>query len=427
MPTLVVVGAQWGDEGKGKIVHYLSERADLIVRYQGGNNAGHTVVHDKKLLAFHLLPSGLLFPGKKGVIGHGVVVDPESLREEVEFIERQGIKVGGRLKISLGAHIVFPYHLRLDALQESGRSGIGTTKRGIGPTYVDKAGRVGIRLAEYLDSDFPHWLDRALERRQPELKELGVPLSKLRHAAMESRKKHLKFMRSMAADTVAMIHNAIEKKQRILFEGAQGTMLDIDFGTYPFVTSSHPTAGGACVGAGVGPKDIDDVLGVTKAYTTRVGSGPFPTEMEMALAERLREKGREYGATTGRPRRIGWLDLVQLRYAIRVGGIRSLAMTKLDTLAGVHPLKVCVAYKHKGRTLTDFPVSVQWQAEVTPVYEELPGFDGDLGDIRQFSKLPKACQDYVRYVEKKVGVPISIASVGQSREATILRDNRLFR
>ena len=426
MSTLVVVGAQWGDEGKGKIVHFLGERADLIVRYQGGNNAGHTVIHDKKVLAFHLIPSGLLFPGKTGILGHGVVVDPASLKEEVLFIERQGVKIAGRLKVSLGAHVVFPYHLRLDALQETS-GGIGTTKRGIGPTYVDKAGRVGIRLAEYLDSDFPHWLDRALQRRHAELKDLGVPLAQLRHAAMASRQKLVRWIRPYAADTVALLHTALEKKQNVLFEGAQGVMLDLDFGTYPFVTSSHPSAGGACVGAGVGPGHIDDVLGVTKAYTTRVGSGPFPTEMEMALAERLREKGREYGATTGRPRRIGWLDLVQLKYAVRVSGIRSLAMTKLDTLSGFDPIKVCVGYRHKGRTLTDFPVSIQWQEEVKPVYEELPGFDGDLSGVRDFKKLPANCQAYVRYVERKLGVPVSIASVGQSREATILRDGKLFR
>jgi adenylosuccinate synthase len=426
MPTLSVVGAQWGDEGKGKIVHYLSERADWIVRYQGGNNAGHTVLHGNKLLAFHLVPSGLLFPGKKGIIGHGVVVDPAALKEEVEFLGRQGVRLAGRLYLSLGTHVVFPYHLRLDAHQESA-GGIGTTRRGIGPCYVDKAARVGIRLAEYLDSDFPHWLDRALERRSAELKTLGQPIHELRKAALASRAGLLRWVKPFCADTVVLLHEALARKESILFEGAQGVMLDLDFGTYPFVTSSHPSAGGVCVGAGVGPGAIDDVLGVAKAYTTRIGAGPFPTEMEAPLAERLREKGKEYGATTGRPRRIGWLDLVQLRYAARVSGIRTLAMTKLDTLSGIGPIKVCVGYRYKGRLLKDFPAACSAQEEARPVYEELPGFEGELSDIRSFSKLPASCKSYVRWVERKLGVPVSIVSVGQSREATILRDRNLFR
>lgn len=423
MPNLVIVGAQWGDEGKGKVVHYLSERAHDIVRYQGGNNAGHTVVHDNQKFATHLIPAGVLFPGKRGIIGNGVVVNPKEFLEEIEFLREKGVNLKGRLVISLGAHVVLPHHLLLDAAHESGNKPIGTTKKGIGPCYTDKAARRGIQLVDYLDAKaFRELLEETLEANRPEIERCGGSVAQLLQKSLEGQKLYGPKLKPYAVDTVPMLQHSLARNRWVLFEGAQGVALDLDLGTYPFVTSSSTVAGGVCAGAGVGPTQIQDVMGVTKAYVTRIGTGPFPTEMDKDLAHHLREKGQEYGATTGRPRRIGWLDLVQLKRAVQTSGINRLVMTKLDTLADVNPLKVCVAYKVGSKTVTDFPVSVAALNKAKPVYKVLPGFPGDISGARKLSDLPAKALRYVEFVEKFVGTPISLVSVGREREATIVRD-----
>lgn len=411
--NLTVVGAQWGDEGKGKIVHYLAEFAEVIVRYQGGNNAGHTVIYKGKTLALHLIPSGVLFPRRQAVLGHGMVIDPKGFYEEIRTLKERGISVQGRLHVSLGAHVVLPYHVLLDHRQEETGLPIGTTRRGIGPCYSDKVGRCGIQVADYLDRErFVPLLEQNLRQKK---------MANLKKQILGDYPRLAGFLRPFAADTVSWLDRALRQKKKVLFEGAQGVMLDVDCGTYPFVTSSNTAAGGVCTGAGVGPKAVGGVLGVAKAYTTRVGTGPFPSEMEKFLAGFLREKGREYGATTGRPRRIGWLDLVQLKRAVQVSGIDSLALTKMDTLSGIHPIKVCTAYRHGGKTLKDFPVSRRLQAEVEPVYEILPGFEGDLSGVRRYRDLPPGARAYISFIERRLGIGVSIVSVGQGREATIVR------
>lgn len=422
MPALVVVGAQWGDEGKGKIVHFLGEGADWVVRYQGGDNAGHTVVFDGQKYALHLIPSGILQPGVKNVIGDGVVVNPRAFVEEIKMLEGRGIKVKGRLFLSLAAHVILPYHVYLDTLREEGGRGIGTTKKGIGPCYEDKVARIGVRVADYLDAEaFRKLVRRNLKVRAAELAKVK-PLKAIEEEVFDGYEARRKFLASFAADTGLLLDAARRKGAKMLLESAQGSMLDLDHGTYPFVTSSNPIAGGACVGAGIGPTAITAVNGVTKAYTTRVGLGPFPTELDGHIAHYIREVGKEYGTTTGRPRRIGWLDVPQLRAAIRMNGLTSLTMTKLDTLSGVHPIKVCVGYKLGGKKVSEFPVSRRAQLEVEPVYESYPGFSGDLGGARKFSDLPRGAREYVLAVEARLGVPILIVSVGQSREQTIVRD-----
>jgi adenylosuccinate synthase len=425
MPNLVVVGAQWGDEGKGKIVHYLSLKAQDIVRYQGGNNAGHTVIHRGEKMALHLVPAGVLFPGKRGIIGNGVVINPREFLEEIEFVRSKGIEVRGRLFVSHGAHVVLPHHLLLDAVHESGDRPIGTTKKGIGPCYTDKAARRGVQLVDYLDLDaFTALLDQTLEANRPEILRCRGSVKDLRKKALAEQKKIAPLLKPYCLDTIPLLHKSLESKRWVLFEGAQGVALDLDLGTYPFVTSSSTVAGGVCAGAGVGPTVIEDVLGVTKAYVTRIGTGPFPTEMPKALGDALREKGQEYGATTGRPRRIGWLDLVQLKRAVQISGIRRLAMTKLDTLSDLHPIKVCVAYKINGKTVVDFPISARLVQKAKPVYKTLPGFAGDLSSARKMGDLPPKARAYVEWVEKFLKTPVTIVSVGREREATILRDRK---
>ncbi len=423
MPALVVVGAQWGDEGKGKIVDYLARRSDFVVRYQGGNNAGHTVVFDGKTFALHLVPSGILLPRVRNIIGGGLVVSPQAFREEVELLRRRGIRIRGRLHVSLSAHVILPHHILLDTLREEGGRGIGTTKRGIGPCYEDKVARIGIRVADYLEPQlFRGLLQQSLKVRAAELERIK-PVRAIEADVWRDYEPLRRYLKPFCADTALVLRQGLAQGKRLLLESAQGSMLDLDFGTYPFVTSSNPVAGGACTGAGIGPTAVDGVLGVTKAYTTRVGLGPFPTELEGAAARYLREVGKEYGVTTGRPRRIGWLDLPQLRCAVRVNGITALAMTKLDTLSGIHPIKACVAYRLRGRRVREFPLSRGDQLAVEPVYERFPGFSGDLHGVRRFSDLPKTAREYVSAVERRLGVPIPIVSVGQSREQTIVRRN----
>ena len=424
MSTLIVVGAQWGDEGKGKIVHLLGKKADYIVRYQGGNNAGHTVVFDGKHFVLHQIPSGILQPGKRCIIANGVVLDPWALKEEAEFLESRGIRVKDRLFVSAWAHLILPYHRYLDALRESGSGKIGTTKRGIGPAYSDKVGRIGIRLADFMEPDaFRDLIELNLQAKCPLLNGV-VTKDKLREETFKDYDALRSFFEPLVADTPALLQKALARDNDILFEGAQGTMLDVDFGTYPFVTSSNPIAGAACVGSGVGPGAIDEVLGVVKAYTTRVGDGPFPTELKDKTGDFLRERGQEFGATTGRPRRCGWFDAVVVRHSVRISGITRVALTKLDVLEGINPIRVCTAYKVDGKVIKDFPASRRAQGAVEPVYKEMPGFTGPVKGITQYAKLPKAAQNYVKFLEKEIGAPMTFISMGRSREETIAMDKK---
>lgn len=419
MSTLVVVGTQWGDEGKGKVVHYLSQQADLIVRYQGGNNAGHTLIFENKPFVLHLIPSGILFPEKTCIITNGVVVNPKSLYEEAQILQKKKIGLKGRFFVSESAHVILPYHKYLDELRERGKIRIGTTRRGIGPAYADKVTRLGIRVVDYLEEKvFLDLLERNLKEKAPLLRKI-VPVEQIRKEILADYKMLVRFMKPYVTNTSVLLEKAIKEKQNILFESAQGTMLDLDFGTYPFVTSSNPISGGSCVGAGIGPTKIQSVLGVVKAYTTRVGEGPFPTELHDDMGNHLRERGQEYGATTGRPRRCGWFDAVLVRHAVRVNGLDNLIITKLDCLEGIKTIKICVGYKHKGKVVNEFPASRLMQAECTPVYEEMPGFDGSIRGVTRFADLPKNAQRYIKRLEELSGANIALISLGRKREETI--------
>lgn len=422
--TDVIVGVQWGDEGKGRVVDALAGRSGVVVRYQGGANAGHTVVVGDEKFVFHLLPSGILYPGKLCVIGNGVVIDPETLFKELDDLKKRG-KPLARLVISHGAHVVMPYHKLLDRLAEGARSEgsrIGTTGRGIGPCYSDKFGRVGIRAEDLVNPGIlKEKLMMNIEQKNEILTKIygAGPLESdtVYEAALEWGRR----MEPMLGDAFLEIHTALETGINVLFEGAQGTLLDVDHGTYPFVTSSSPCSGGACTGAGIGPGRIDRVIGVTKAYCTRVGEGPFPTEDKGSLGELLRTKGGEFGATTGRPRRCGWNDLVAVDYAVKVNGIDGLALTKLDVLSGFEKISVCTAYEIDGKVRKIFPSSCAELAKAKPVFEELPGWKEDIGGCRRFEDLPLAAQDYIRFIEERVSVPVILIGVGQGREDTILR------
>ncbi len=421
MSTLVVLGTQWGDEGKGKVVHYLAADSDYIVRYQGGNNAGHTLIYQDKPFVLHLIPSGILFPKKICMITNGVVVDPKALKEEIDVLKKKKIPVDGRFFVSERAHVILPYHKLIDGMLESDttKTKIGTTKKGIGPCYTDKVRRVGIRVIDYIDKEvFVELLDQNLKEKEDMLKKV-CDIKKLRKEILKDHEVLSKFLKKYAADTSLMLAEAIKKKKKILFESAQGTMLDLDYGTYPFVTSSNPTSGGASTGTGMGPACVDDVLGVVKAYTTRVGEGPFPTELFDKTGEFLRDKGQEYGATTGRPRRCGWFDAVVLRHSVRVNGIKRLILTKLDCLEGLDKIKVCVAYKYKGKILKEFPASRIVQRDCKPVYEELPGLDGKVAGVKSYDKLPKNAKKYIKRLEELVGAKIDLVSLGRKREETI--------
>ncbi len=425
MSTLVVVGVQWGDEGKGKIVHLLGRQAKLVVRYQGGNNAGHTVIFDGKHFVLHLIPSGILQPGIRCLIGNGVVVDPEALHEEILFLEKRKIKVKNRLFISDAAHVILAYHRDLDCLREdnAGQGKIGTTRRGIGPTYSDKVGRTGIRVADYLNPTvFRPLLERNLREKAPLLSRFGS-MTQHRNKVLKKYNYMRNFLAPYVTNGPLMVHEAIEKRQKVLFESAQGTMLDVDFGTYPYVTSSNPVAGGVSIGSGLAPTEIDDVLGVVKAYTTRVGEGPFPTELTDELGETLRQRGMEFGATTGRPRRCGWFDAVAVRHAVRVNGARWLAQTKLDVLEGVHPLQICVAYRVGNKIVKEFPTDREQQAIAQPVYESMPGFTDSIRGMRRYAQLPLNAKRYIRRMEELIGARFAMISLGRSREETIILDS----
>jgi adenylosuccinate synthase len=425
MSTLVIVGTQWGDEGKGKITDYLAEKADVVVRYQGGNNAGHTVEKEGIQYKLHLIPSGILYSEKICIIGNGVVIDPASLIEEIDNLQKQGISVDN-LKISDRAHIVFPYHIKQDELEEisKGKNDLGTTKRGIGPCYMDKSERIGIRVCDLLKPKvFEEKLRRNVEKKNKLFKELygaeGFDFEEMYRKYLEYAEK----IKPFVTDTTVLLYDLIKGGKKVLFEGAQGTLLDLDLGTYPYVTASHPIAGGVTVGAGIGPTMIDEVIGVVKAYTTRVGKGPFPTELFDENGEFLREKGHEYGTTTGRARRCGWLDAVILKYSVRVSGMTHFALTKLDTLTGLKKIKICTGYKFNGRIITDFPASLEDLAQCEPVYEEFDGWEEDIQGAKTFDDLPYNAQKYIRRIEELIGIKAAIISVGPERNQTIvLRD-----
>ncbi len=423
MSGLVVLGAQWGDEGKGRFVDYLAEKADAVIRYQGGNNAGHTVELGEKQYKLHLVPSGILYAGKTCIIGNGVVVDVASLIEEMRSLEKTGLSMD-HLYISDRAHVVMPYHRLLDGLSEKsvGEGAIGTTGRGIGPAYVDKMNRTGIRVCDLMDTEaFPLILKRVLDQKNDIISKVynGKPFSF--DAMLEDYRGYAEVLRKHVRDTSLMANELYDAGKNLLFEGAQGTMLDIDYGTYPFVTSSNPISGGACIGAGVGPKCIDRVLGVAKAYTTRVGNGPMVTELFDETGNRLREKGNEYGATTGRPRRCGWFDAVVVRYAVRISGMTGLAITRVDTLGGFDKVKICTAYDCGGRIFEHFPPEISLQENCKPVYEEMEGWDDDISHIREFSKLPKTAQAYIKRLEELCKAPVAMIGVGAKREECVIR------
>jgi adenylosuccinate synthase len=425
MSVTVLVGAQWGDEGKGKIVHFLSREADVVARYQGGANAGHTVVSGGRQFVLHLLPVGALWPQVTCVIGGGVVIDPIDLLAEIEELRQAKIDLSKRLFISHQAHLVMPYHKLLDRMAEekSSREKIGTTGRGIGPAYVDKVARTGIRIVDLLD----HRVLREKLRRN--IEEKNLLLSRIYDTEQLDEeqivREYLDFDQRIdpfVKDVSVFLSEAIQAGKRILLEGAQGTLLDVDAGTYPFVTSSNPTVGGALTGLGIGPRAIDEVIGVMKAYTTRVGHGPFPTELSDDLGGRLRETGGEFGATTGRPRRCGWFDAVVARYSARVNGVDAWAITKLDVLTGIDPLRVCVAYEDGRRTYRNFPAVPHILEACRPVYEELPGWKEPIESARNWNDLPSNARDYLHFIEESTKVPVKIISVGADQEMTIQRN-----
>lgn len=427
MSIVVVVGAQWGDEGKGKIVDLYTQHADVVVRYGGGANAGHTLVVDGNKIVLHLIPSGVLHKTTKCVLAQGTVVDPGVLLREMDEVATRGLLGPGKFVISDRAHIVLPHHPLIDGLREgeAGKNAIGTTKRGIGPAYEDKIARRGIRMGDILDrARFAEKLERNRTAWEPVVKALGGTLP----AMSDTLDAYLAYgakLKPYITDTSRFVAEAIAKKQRVLLEGAQGTMLDVDHGTYPFVTSSNTIAGGACAGAGVGPTVIDEVVGITKAYATRVGGGPFPTELHGQEGERLREVGAEFGATTGRPRRCGWLDLPALRYAIRINGVGSLAVTKLDVLSGLNEVRLCTHYTRGTETLTDVPYDDFDQ--LVPVYETMPGWTEDITRGRTLNDLPAAARNYVKRIEELAACEVSLVSVGADRSETILLRNPFAR
>ncbi|NEN87490.1 MAG: adenylosuccinate synthase [Okeania sp. SIO3H1] len=422
MANVIVIGAQWGDEGKGKITDLLSKSADVVVRYQGGVNAGHTVVVDGQTFKLHLIPSGILYPDTECIIGSGTVIDPKVLIEELDQVEALGISTSN-LMISQAAHVTMPYHRLIDRASEERRGSqkIGTTGRGIGPTYADKSERTGIRMIDLMSPD------RLREQINWTVNYKNVILEKLYNLSPldpdEVVKEYLEYaerLRPNVIDASLKIYNAIQRRRNILFEGAQGTLLDLDHGTYPYVTSSNPVAGGACVGTGVGPTMIDRVIGVAKAYTTRVGEGPFPTEAKDDIGTLLRDRGAEFGTTTGRERRCGWFDAVIGRYAVRINGMDCMAITKLDVLDELSEIKVCVAYDMEGERCEDFPSSSLQLAKCKPIYETLPGWQQPTIDCRSLEDLPKQALDYLRFLAELMNVPIAIVSLGASRDQTIV-------
>ncbi len=422
MSTIVVVGTQWGDEGKGKIVDFLAAQADVVARFQGGSNAGHTVVADGHDFKLHLLPSGILYPGCTCIIGNDVVLDPVCLLKELDDLKTVG-KTADGLRISNRAHVVMPYHKLMDNLQErwKGDGKVGTTGRGIGPCYADAADRIGIRVVSWMDREaFAKELKSTLAYKNKILEAFGEKPLEF-ESIFEEYCGYADRLRPYVCDTGALVSRLIAEDRKVLFEGAQAAMLDLSHGTYPFVTSSHPTAGAACVGLGIGPKCIHKVVGVVKAYATRVGEGPFPTELLNETGTRLREIAHEYGATTGRPRRCGWLDLAVIRYAVQLNGLDCIALTRLDILDSFPEIQICTGYRYQGEILQEFPASLKVLGEVEPIYETLPGWMADTTQCREFSQLPANCQKYVERIGEIAGAPVGIVSVGPERDHTIVR------
>lgn len=423
MSTVVILGAQWGDEGKGKVIDYLAKEADVVVRGQGGNNAGHSVVVENEKYALHLIPSGILNENTVNVIGNGVVFDPEGFLKEIDGLEAKGISTKS-IRVSDRAHVVFPYHKEIDRLAEEARGAdmIGTTKKGIGPCYMDKVERSGIRVCDFIDADIfePLFRNRIKAKNDIIVKIYGgTPMDE--EAMVAAYKSFAQRVKPFVADTSVIVYEALRKGEKVLLEGAQGTLLDLDYGTYPYVTSSHPTSGGFTIGSGIGPNEIGEVVGITKAYTTRVGLGPFVTELDNEIGDRIRVAGHEFGTTTGRPRRCGWLDTVMVNYSKRVNGMTCIALMLLDVLTGFEELKICTAYKYGDEVITNFPASLNVLAKCEPIYETLPGWTEDISGIDSFEALPENARNYVRRIEELVGIPVKIVSVGPKRTETIVR------
>ena len=427
MKTVAIVGSQWGDEGKGKVIDYLATQADVVVRGQGGNNAGHTLVVGSKKFALRLIPSGVLNPNTVNVIGNGIVFDPKGFLEEIEMLKKDDIDTSN-IKISDRAHVVFPYHKELDGLAEEARGDnkIGTTKKGIGPCYMDKTERSGIRICDLMDKDiFEKKLRPQVEAKNKIVKNIYGKEEDLFDfdTIYNEYLGYAEQIRNYVTDTSVVVYDAIKAGKKVLFEGAQGTLLDLDLGTYPYVTSSHPTSGGFAIGAGVGPNMIKDVVGIVKAYTTRVGEGPFVTELDNEIGERIRVQGNEFGTVTGRSRRCGWFDAVIVRYATRVNGLTSISLMLLDVLTGFDTIKICTAYKMGDKILTEFPASLEDLAKCEPVYEEFEGWTEDLTEVENYDDLPENAKKYVEKIEELTGVSVDMVSVGPKRTQTIVRKN----
>ncbi|MFO7549160.1 MAG: adenylosuccinate synthase [Acidimicrobiia bacterium] len=423
MPATIVLGAQWGDEGKGRVTDVFARSSDYVVRYQGGNNAGHTIIVDDERFALSLIPSGVMYPECTPVIGSGCVVDPKVLLDEIDMLSGRGVDPS-RLTVSANAHLIMPYHRKLDAVMERylGRNSIGTTKKGIGPAYTDKYARRGIRLQDLFDPKiFRGKVEAALDDTNRVLSRVYNQLPLEADEIVTEYMSYADRLEPHVTDTSLLLWKAIRDGKEVLFEGAQGTLLDIDHGTYPFVTSSNPTAGGALIGSGIGPKAIDRVVGVAKAYISRVGTGPFPTELHDEIGERMVELGGEFGTVTGRRRRCGWLDLVALRYAVRVNSLTEIFLTKLDILSAFDPLKVAVAYESHGERHDEFPRQQRVLYDCTPIYEDLPGWKTDISGVRSFADLPPEARDYVRFIEEHAGVPVGWVSVGPERRQMLTR------
>ncbi|MDY3303500.1 MAG: adenylosuccinate synthase [Clostridia bacterium] len=423
MSTKVIIGAQWGDEGKGKIVDIFACDSEVVVRSSGGNNAGHTVEVDGVNYKLHLIPSGIINKGTICIVANGTVVDPKVLLGEIDMLSSQGIDVSG-LKIDLRAHLIMPYHIELDCLSEKarGKGDIGTTKNGIGPCYMDKVERCGIRVCDLMNPEvFAEKVKNTMEIKNKIIENVYGGKALDPEAVIEEYLKYGERLKQFTADTTVILFNAIKDGKKVLFEGAQGTLLDIDLGTYPYVTSSHPVSGGVCTGAGIGPTLIDECVGVVKAYTTRVGKGPFPTELLDEKGDTIRNKGNEFGTTTGRPRRTGWFDAVIVKFAVRTSGLTSIVVNKIDTLSDLGNIKICVGYKKEGKIIDEFPPSLEELALCEPVYEELPGWEGDISGCKTFDELPENAINYIKRIEELIGCRVSMVGVGPGRTQNLVR------
>ena len=423
MSTKVVIGAQWGDEGKGKIVDIFACDSEVVVRSSGGNNAGHTVEVDGVNYKLHLIPSGIINKGTICIVANGTVVDPKVLLGEIDMLSSQGIDVSG-LKIDLRAHLIMPYHIELDCLSEKarGKGDIGTTKNGIGPCYMDKVERCGIRVCDLMNPEvFAEKVKNTMEIKNKIIENVYGGKALDPDAVIEEYLKYGERLKQFTDDTTVILFNAIKEGKKVLFEGAQGTLLDIDLGTYPYVTSSHPISGGVCTGAGIGPTLIDECVGVVKAYTTRVGKGPFPTELLDEKGDTIRNKGNEFGTTTGRPRRTGWFDAVIVKFAVRTSGLTSIVVNKIDTLSDLGNIKICVGYKKEGKIIDEFPPSLEELALCEPVYEELPGWEGDISGCKTFDELPENAKNYIKRIEELIGCRVSMVGVGPGRTQNLVR------